>query len=124
MTTFGANDAFPRSLSQREVEILQFLLSVDDDRRDMAPVVAARIRRAMEAIPAQRLILSTDCGFGCQGFSRTIAFCKATAIAQARTIVFKEVGMSERSVLAADPALQVVVLPDREPLTHPSPAWT
>ena len=49
---------------------------------------------------------------------------KTTAIAQARNIVLKELGLEERYVPAADPALQVDVLPDREPLTHlPSP-WT
>ena len=89
---------------------------------DMAPVVAARVRRALEVIPADKLILSTDCGFGRQGFSRTVAFYKATAIAQARNIVLKELGLEERYVPAADPSLQVDVLPDREPLTHlPSP---
>ena len=38
---------------------------------DMAPVVAGRIRRALEVIPADKLILSSDCGFGRQGFNRT-----------------------------------------------------
>ena len=64
---------------------------------DMAPVVAGRVRRAMEVIPADKLILSSDCGFGRQGFSRTIAFYKATAIAQARNVVLKELGLEERS---------------------------
>ena len=89
---------------------------------DMPAIVAARIRRALEVIPADQLVLSSDCGFGRQGFSRTIAFYKATAIAQARNIVLKELGVEERYVPAADPALQTDVLPDREPLTHlPSP---
>ena len=48
----------------------------------MAPVVAGRVRRALEVIPADKLILSTDCGFGRQGFNRTVAFYKTTAIAQ------------------------------------------
>jgi 5-methyltetrahydropteroyltriglutamate--homocysteine methyltransferase len=90
----------------------------------MAPIVAGRVRRAMEVIPADKLILSSDCGFGRQGFSRTIAFYKATAIAQARNLVLKELGLEERYVAAADPTLQTDVLPDHEPLTHlPSP-WT
>jgi hypothetical protein len=38
--------------------------------------------------------------------------------------VLKELGVEERYVPAADHALQVDVLPDREPLTHlPSP-WS
>jgi 5-methyltetrahydropteroyltriglutamate--homocysteine methyltransferase len=89
---------------------------------DMAPKVAARVRRALEVIPADKLVLSTDCGFGRQGFNRTVAFYKTTAIAQARNIVLKELGLEERYVPAADPSLQVDVLPDGEPLTHlPSP---
>jgi 5-methyltetrahydropteroyltriglutamate--homocysteine methyltransferase len=89
---------------------------------DMPPVVAGRIRRALEVIPADKLILSSDCGFGRQGFNRTVAFYKATGIAQARNIVLKELGVEERYVPAADPALQVDVRPDHEPITHlPSP---
>jgi hypothetical protein len=54
--------------------------------------------------------------------NRTVAFYKTTAIAQARNIVLRELGLEERHVAAADPALQADVLPDREPLTHlPSP---
>ena len=75
-------------------------------------------------IPADKLILSSDCGFGRQGFNRLVAFYKATAIAQGRNIVLKELGLEERYVPAADPSLQADVLPDHEPLTHlPSP-WT
>ena len=65
---------------------------------DMPPVVAGRIRRALEVIPADKLVLSSDCGFGRQGFNRTIAFYKATGIAQARNIVLKELGLEERYV--------------------------
>ena len=72
---------------------------------DMPPVVAGRIRRALEVIPADKLILSTDCGFGRQGFNRTVAFYKATAIAQARNIVLKELGSRSATCPAADPAL-------------------
>ena len=86
------------------------------------PVVAGRVRRALEVIPADKLILSSDCGFGRQGFNRHVAFYKATGIAQGRNIVLKELGLEPRYVPAADPALQTDVLPDREPLTHlPSP---
>jgi 5-methyltetrahydropteroyltriglutamate--homocysteine methyltransferase len=73
-------------------------------------------------IPADKLILSSDCGLGRQGFNLTVAFYKTTAIAQARNIVLKELGLEERYVPAADPALQTDVLPDEEALTHlPSP---
>jgi 5-methyltetrahydropteroyltriglutamate--homocysteine methyltransferase len=89
---------------------------------DMPEVVAGRIRRALEVIPADKLVLSSDCGFGRQGFNRLVAYYKATGIAQGRNIVLKELGLEPRYVAAADPALQTDVLPDREPLTHlPSP---
>ena len=91
---------------------------------DLPSVVAGRVRRAMEVIPADKLVLSSDCGFGRQGCNRIVAFYKAAAIAQGRNIVLKELGLEERYVAGAAPALQTDVLPDREPLTHlPSP-WT
>jgi 5-methyltetrahydropteroyltriglutamate--homocysteine methyltransferase len=89
---------------------------------DMAPVVAGRVRRALEVIPGDKLILSSDCGFGRQGFNRTVAFYKAAGIALGRNVVLKELGLEERYVPGADAALQTDVLPDRESLTHlPSP---
>jgi 5-methyltetrahydropteroyltriglutamate--homocysteine methyltransferase len=41
-------------------------------------------------IPAENLILSSDCGFGRQGLSRLVAFHKAEALAQAAAIVRAE----------------------------------
>ncbi|MFL5711806.1 MAG: hypothetical protein ACJ77W_08005, partial [Chloroflexota bacterium] len=89
---------------------------------DMAPVIADRIRRALEVIPADRLILSSDCGFGRQGFNRTVAYYKAAGIAQGRNIVLEELGLEPRYIAAADASLQPDVRPDHEPITHlPSP---
>jgi 5-methyltetrahydropteroyltriglutamate--homocysteine methyltransferase len=86
--------------------------------------VAAEIRKALKYIAPEQLIVSSDCGFGRQGFNRTVALYKATGIAQGRNVVLKELGLEERYIPAADPSLQTDVLPDREPLTHlPSP-WT
>jgi len=45
--------------------------------------VAGEIRKALKYIPADHLIVSSDCGFGRQGCNREIAFYKASAIAQA-----------------------------------------
>ena len=44
-------------------------------------------------IPADKLVLSSDCGFGRQGFNRLVAFYKAAGIAQGRNIVLKELGL-------------------------------
>jgi 5-methyltetrahydropteroyltriglutamate--homocysteine methyltransferase len=89
---------------------------------DFPETIADRIRRCLEVIPADKLVLSTDCGFGRQGFNRTVAFFKAAGIAQGRNIVLKELGLEARYVAAADPSLQPDVRPDHEPITHlPSP---
>ncbi len=88
---------------------------------DTPDVVADRIRRALEYIPLDKLVLSTDCGFGRQGFNRFVAFYKSAAIPQARNIILEEQGLEPRYVAAADEALQMDMLPDHEPLTHRPP---
>jgi len=90
---------------------------------DLPQTVAGRIRKALDVIPADKLVLSSDCGFGRQGFNRLVAFYKATGIAQGRNIALKELGLPERYVAAADPALVPDVLPDNEPLTHMQAPW-
>src|SRR5438876_10250919 len=69
--------------------------------------IAADVRRALEYIDAEHLVLSSDCGFGRQGVPRPIAFYKAAALAQGANIVRRELGAPEREVRAADPNLQV-----------------
>jgi 5-methyltetrahydropteroyltriglutamate--homocysteine methyltransferase len=69
--------------------------------------VAAFTRRALHSIRPENLILTSDCGFGRQGSNRLIALYKAAAIAQGANIVRRELGLEERYVPAADPALQV-----------------
>ena len=65
--------------------------------------VAGLIRRALEFVPVERLIISTDCGFGREGISRRIAFHKCVALVQGTNIVRKELGLPETVVRAADP---------------------
>ena len=73
--------------------------------------VAARIRRALEFISPEQLIISSDCGFGRQGCNRDIAFFKAAAIAQGCNIVRKELGLDPTYIPAADPTLQTDIVP-------------
>ena len=88
---------------------------------DFPVVVADRVRRCLECIDPENLILSTDCGFGRQGFNRHVAFYKTIAIPMARNIILKELGLEERYVAGADPRLAWDQLPDCEPLTHLKP---
>jgi len=55
--------------------------------------------------------VSSDCGFGRQGCNREIAFHKASAIAQGCNIVRKELGLDTTYIPAADPALQIDIVP-------------
>jgi 5-methyltetrahydropteroyltriglutamate--homocysteine methyltransferase len=88
---------------------------------DFPDAIADRIRRCLEVIPADQLVLSTDCGFGRQGFNRHLAFYKSAGIPQARNIVLKELGVEERYVPCADESLAWDYLPDDEALTHVQP---
>ena len=65
--------------------------------------VAGLIRRALEFVPPERLIISTDCGFGREGISRRIAYHKCVSLVQGTNIVRKELGLPEATVRAADP---------------------
>jgi len=76
--------------------------------------VAGEIRKALKYIPAERLIVSSDCGFGRQGCNREIAFYKASAIAQGCNIVRRELGLPVTNIPAADPKLQIDVVPGRD----------
>jgi 5-methyltetrahydropteroyltriglutamate--homocysteine methyltransferase len=65
--------------------------------------VANLIRKALNHIAPERLLLSSDCGFGRQGMSRTHAFYKMIAIVRGANIVRRELGLPETEIPAADP---------------------
>ncbi len=68
-------------------------------------VVATLIRKALEHVPPERLILSTDCGFGREGLARRIAFYKCVAINLGANLVRRELKLPEVPIPAADPRL-------------------
>jgi 5-methyltetrahydropteroyltriglutamate--homocysteine methyltransferase len=69
--------------------------------------VADDIRYALNHVEPEKLVLTSDCGFGRGGPNRLVAFYKATAIAQGANIVRRELGLPESKVRAADPATQI-----------------
>jgi 5-methyltetrahydropteroyltriglutamate--homocysteine methyltransferase len=75
--------------------------------------VAETIREALKYIPPERLIISTDCGFGRQGCNRDIAFFKSVSIALGTNLVRKELGLPTTLVPAANPCLQTDLVPDK-----------
>ncbi len=70
--------------------------------------VADHIRTALKHIPAERLIVSSDCGMGREGMSRRHALYKMGALVQGTNIVRKELGLPEAECLLADPRLSLV----------------
>jgi 5-methyltetrahydropteroyltriglutamate--homocysteine methyltransferase len=70
--------------------------------------VAALIRKALMHIEPERLLLSSDCGFGRQGMSRIHALYKMVAIVQGANIVRGELGLPEVQVAAAEPRYSLV----------------
>ena len=64
--------------------------------------VAAQIRAALQHIPPERLVISTDCGMGREGMSRRHAFYKMVSLVLGTNIVRKELGVPQAACLAAD----------------------
>jgi 5-methyltetrahydropteroyltriglutamate--homocysteine methyltransferase len=71
--------------------------------------VAEHIRTAMQHIPAERLVISSDCGMGREGMSRRHAFYKMGALVQGTNIVRKEIGAPEAECLLADPRYTLTI---------------
>ena len=67
--------------------------------------VAGLIREALKYIPPERLVITTDCGFGREGLSRRIAYYKCVSLVEGTNIVRRELGLPEARVRAADPLL-------------------
>ncbi len=70
--------------------------------------VAALVRRALKVIPAERLVLSSDCGMGREGMSRRHAFYKMVALVQGVNVVKQELGLPVAAALAADPTFSLI----------------
>ena len=70
--------------------------------------VADHIRDAMKHIPAERLVISSDCGMGREGMSRRHALYKMAALVQGTNIVRRELGVPEAECLIADPSYSLV----------------
>lgn len=71
--------------------------------------VAAHIRLALKHIPAERLVISSDCGMGREGMSRRHAFYKVVSLVLGTNMVRRELGLPEAECLAADGRYSLVV---------------
>ncbi len=64
--------------------------------------VADLIRHALKHVPAERLIISSDCGMGREGMGRRHATYKMVSMVLGTNIVRKELGLPEAECLAAE----------------------
>jgi len=71
--------------------------------------IADHIRKALKHIPAERLVISSDCGMGREGMSRRHAYYKTVSLVLGTNMVRKELGVPQADVLAADPRYSLVV---------------
>jgi 5-methyltetrahydropteroyltriglutamate--homocysteine methyltransferase len=69
--------------------------------------VAALIRKALEHVEPERLVVSSDCGFGRQGMSRTHAYYKMIAMVRGVNTVKRELGLPEAEIPAANERLML-----------------
>jgi 5-methyltetrahydropteroyltriglutamate--homocysteine methyltransferase len=64
--------------------------------------VASLIRKTLRHVEPERLLLSSDCGFGRQGMSRVHAFYKMVAMVRGVNIVRDELGLPQAEIPASD----------------------
>ena len=70
--------------------------------------VATLIRKALQYIAPERLVLASDCGMGREGMSRRHAFYKMVSIVLGTNLVRRERGLPEAPCLAADERYSMV----------------
>ena len=70
--------------------------------------VADLIRKCLKHIEPDRLILSSDCGFGRQSMSRIHAFYKMVSLVRGANIVRRELGLEEAPIPATNPDYSLV----------------
>jgi 5-methyltetrahydropteroyltriglutamate--homocysteine methyltransferase len=70
--------------------------------------VATLVRKALEHIAKERLVLASDCGMGREGMSRRHAYYKMVSIVRGANLVRRELGAPEAACLAADERFSMV----------------
>ena len=70
--------------------------------------VASLVKKALEHLPPERLILGSACGMGREGMSRRHAFYKMVSIVRGTNLVRRSRGLPEAACLAADERFSMV----------------
>ena len=102
-TTMGPSSRTSRQRSASTKRSASASSATERSQVEMPEEVATLIRKALKHIAPERLILSSDCGFGRQGMSRIHAFYKMIAIVRGANIVRYELGLPQVEIPATDP---------------------
>ena len=107
-------EAIGRSITDKKVAIGV----IDHHTLQVEPPeqVAAQVRQALRVMPAERLVVSSDCGMGREGMSRRHAFYKMVSLVLGTNLVRRELGLPEAPCLAADPRYSLVQRAAPEPV--------
>ena len=70
--------------------------------------VAGLVKKAIEHVPPERLVLASDCGMGREGMSRRHAFYKMVSIVLGTNLVRRELKLPEAQCLAAEPGFSMI----------------
>lgn len=93
--TRGAEIADVAAALGKDKKLCIGVLSHRDLQVELPDDIASLIRGALKHVGPERLLLSSDCGFGRQGMSRTHAFYKMIALVRGANIVRRELGLPE-----------------------------
>jgi 5-methyltetrahydropteroyltriglutamate--homocysteine methyltransferase len=102
----GDLEAIGRQITDRKIGI--GVIDHHTLQVELPEEVAELVRTALEHIPAERLVLCTDCGMGREGMSRRHAYYKMVALVLGTNIVRKELGLPEADCAAADAELSLI----------------
>ncbi|MEE2746642.1 MAG: hypothetical protein VX617_07150 [Pseudomonadota bacterium] len=104
----GADIPFFGSLISKDKKIAVGVISHRTMQIEKPEEVASLIRKCLEHIEPERLILSSDCGFGRQSMSRMHAFYKMVSLVRGANIVRRELGLDEVNIPATNSAFSMV----------------
>jgi len=99
-------EAFGKSITDKKIAI--GVIDHHTLQVERPEEIAEHIRHALKHIPAERLVISSDCGLGREGMSRRHAFYKIVSLVRGTNMVRKELGVPQAECLVADPKFSLV----------------
>jgi 5-methyltetrahydropteroyltriglutamate--homocysteine methyltransferase len=99
-------EAFGKTITEKKVAI--GVVDHHSLQVERPEEIAAHIREALKHIPAERLVISSDCGMGREGMSRRHSRYKMISMVLGTNMVRRELGLPEADCISARPELSLV----------------